>query len=363
MNKLIKIGWWLPILIVAMVIFLVPTKNYWMGDQYSLSHLLEKYNNVEKLKTIEDGAYYISPLTWWCIVPIGFKAWSIICGLMYLSLVFYAARNYGYKWLLLLILPIIQLFCSYVEVYSLSIVLMLLTYIFYKKEKLALTVIFAALTICAHVVVGASSIALAFFFLQKKKGTSFAWFICAGLSLPILYLMFGVFTRENALVPLIGQYSWLSLAHLMDMVFIFLLNFNWLSGVRNYEISWKEWTYPLAGMGIAFLINSHLGAVRDWDLFSVSLFPVSLVLIDKMKSYNWIGAVPAVIITTLFLLFNSANRTTEMVGMMSASPQYTVCPRAQRNIIVADVILTNEEHAPVYGQYLKWNWEKFHDKR
>lgn len=363
MNKLIKIGWWLPILIVALVIFLLPTKNYWLGDQYSLSSLLEKYNTVEKLQSIEDGAYYISPLSWWCILVVGFKMWSLICGILYLGLVFYISREYGYKWLILLCLPLIQLFCSYVEVYSLSVVLMLLTYIFYKKEKIILTCISAALTILAHVVVGTSVVALIFPLLQKKKGNGFACIVCALLLCPVLYLMFGGFTRENALVPLFGQYSWFSTPHLIDMTFLFLLNFTWLFGIRKCALSWKEGIFPVVGVTIAFLIDSHLGVVRDWDLLSVCLLPASLVLIDKMKQYNWIGAAPAIIITTLFLLFNSTNRTPEMVGIMSASPQYTIHPRAQRNIVVAGVILNNEEHSPVHGQYLKWNWEKFHDNR
>lgn len=134
-----------------------------------------------------------------------------------------------------------------------------------------------------------------------------------------------VASRFGIFMPLTGYYSLFSWDHIKEILFLFTLLGSWIPFVmfRKRYIK-KRFLFPsLIGVVIVLGLNSHLGILRDWDLFGFFCIPLVFFIIDNWR-IRYAGFAVSAAITAAFLIFNHSPYSGDfMYKYMLNAPQYS----------------------------------------
>jgi len=330
----------------ALPFWLLRERLFFTGDGYLWLRNLEtgmKFRTHEPLEYYIHAYFYdfskstlnLSPEISWALI-------SVLCGVIFVCVAMLIAHHTGTSltkkniiFLSLVSTGSIQLFFGYVETYS---ILMLFTATsilfaimsFKNKNFLFLSVFTFSLAVCAHPSVAAFSPAFIYlfivFFKEKNKWIEkllYSGKYIAASALPIVLslLLFqtgGITIRtfieeysgKSHILPLVLNnessnipYSLLSAAHIIDiineymliapitffMIFILILKPGIIRKIFSEKLYLFLFTGSLFYAAFCFAFNMEIGVSRDWDLFSPSAIPVTLlsilIVIDSFKTH------------------------------------------------------------------------------
>lgn len=327
-----KNNWWklLVISVIYLLLIIFKSENLWMGDGYTLRSYFDTISFYDNLKI---DAFWISPLSI-ILLYIGNIYMTYIIGLIYMIYVFRFAQIDS-KYIILSVLPIVQLFAGYMEIYALVYTMSLITFYYYRIQDGKKLWIFAYLTFFSHFVIGLPVlffVSLNSFFFRKEMNYRIVKPVI-GFSVMALYVMGMMifFDRQQSFMPLTGDYSLFSPYHIGEMVILFGVIFLWIlinemdGNVKNVKFRDKALSLSvILSLVMTFILCPHLGIIRDWDLMSLSIIPVSMLYLFKTSRVKLESVIIMALFTIFFLWFNSSDRQDSMTKVIKDSPQYTV---------------------------------------
>jgi len=353
----------------------------------------ERYVTQEPLDTYIHSILYEGMQKVRDIEPVFvFHVVSIVCGILFLSLVFRFSKIFAdsrpLKLLTVgtfLLMGTVQLFFGYVENYSiLTVLVMGYLYGGYKvlhyKFPLYVLSLIASFAICTHpsgVVLLPSLLYLFILELRKRKNNilrarmiidnSIAAAIPFGILLSIFQLGVGKgifdfiqsYQESGNLLPLhttaeisAPPYGLLSIGHFIEMfnLYILIIPFGLFgiayaffdSGVRRSFLKKDSLFFGITALSymlLSFLFNLSIGASRDWDLFSPAALPLTFFFLLSIRAVpgNLLHKIGIIFLPALFL------HTAPWIGI-NAHPESSI----QRFIALIDSPYWNN-HSKGYG--------------
>lgn len=293
-----------------------------MGDGYTWLTFFDEltWSNIA-LNPGGGLSLYFIPMVIYKLV--GFGA-GYVFGLIYF---FFAIRLtlIDRKYLILFCLPILQLFAGYIEIYAPVYAMSVATYYYYLQNDVIKYTVIGGLCYLCHMVIGLPVIILVSASLLRRRE-----YLAGGVILIMvaahIYVVSEVFTRESALFAFSGYYSMFSSAHLTELAGLFTCLFLWML------INWQKYDglpdpilsiAVLSALGLTLIVVPHVGMLRDWDLMSISLFPVTFLYLAGVKRVRTWVLVFMLTITTGWLAFNHSDPQTAMLDYMTVAPQYS----------------------------------------
>lgn len=333
------------------VFYLLRQKTFFLGDGYlrlRVTKDLVMFSSGSPIGNLMPTTFYkffhanfgAAPLLIWQWTNIIAGVIAIYFAGLYIKKLFPAKSKAILIGLAIFLTGLVQMFFGYVESYSyfatfillhfLGLILMLRTG---KISVLPMLTFFLAFGFTPTAVVFAPATALAYYFALKKNGfspDSKKKIVYAGGTIIGLFLImiigfwiggyspgnfWGGMTKVSHILPIIGTdkvIGILSLGHLADILNQILLVAPAVIAiplvVKNFKWNYENYVLGAAiAMALLFLLlfKSDLGNSRDWDLFSLVTFPITLFILFNIKAEN--GSLKPLILIVLVSLIHTGS--------------------------------------------------------
>lgn len=349
-GNILKIPVFIWVLITGALFYIFGQTTFFLGDGYLRARNLEQgifLSPAEPLDTLAHYWVYVLLKPVFNVTAQEIYKWiSILAGTGLLAgLAYYFKKLYpdkpGSRWLFasaVLSAGFIQLFFGYVESYTLTVTFGILFFVsamvMAKQSKYSIIPsVFYSLAVCSHPMVLIFLPSFAYIYskvISKESGNTGKWLFSFGLLPFFFFIVLGIFylngitpagyfsllTTGERFLPLTneaGGYGILSLNHLFDFFNQILLVTPFIVAIPllfrkennikgNPNILFLGLSL-ITGLVYAFTINPVLGYSRDWDMFSVSVFPLTLAIVYILIEKHTVNlnriAFPLVVISLL----------------------------------------------------------------
>lgn len=337
---------YLYILMLLAVAIGIMSDNLWMGDGYTIRSLFNEFSLL-KMVQIPDGFFFISPIPVIMGSIMTFSTWSIILLPIYIYIISLMA-GCDDKYKILYVLPVLQVFIGYTEIYAAVYLCSLVVYYLFMVGKNQEAYLMSVVAILCHSVMALPIVVFACMKALERRN----WFVMTAIG--VMYssyigFMYATFTRDSTLFKFTGYYSMFSVEHLVELALLALFLFGWMlfnggsRKIRTFEVD-SFAISALSAIGAVFIIVPHLGVVRDWDLLSLCCFPITMWYLSYTERLGFKAMIYPILVTGSFILFNSSPRLYEMAWIMNHSPQYNAKFMGGRVKNITEFIYNKEEH-------------------
>lgn len=267
---------------------------------------------------------------------------SRVLGVAFLVLAGLLAVRHNKMYLFLLCSPALFLFNGYVDtMYGMWWVATTLMIFSYLEKTWWLGVMAGLLALLSHSVLFLCVSPLFLYILyQWAKGSTGKWIVAlieVNACIWWVQKAYNAGPNYSAAMKFTGPYSMFSLQHIVDVVAVVLFGLaflipslkasDWKKSVKSYVTNPLAWCAFLV-LGLTFGVQSHIGMLRDVDLFSCSwlvILALAAGMVTKISKWSYYIAIGT---TVLWLALNSwpgsmvMNRDDIMLSYMKSQPQY-----------------------------------------